>query len=125
MPFDINEAIQLGQILQAAYEVPAEYLAQRAGEAIPSQYDPLNRGYKILSTIYGNDLITDWNPSRGANIVSYGYVMQDEGRNLVIAIRGTEGIAEWMHDAAFLQKPIRLRWVPGIQRMVSLPSTSI
>jgi hypothetical protein len=65
MPFDMNEAIQLGQILQAAYEVPAEDLAQRAGEAIPSQYDPLNRGYKILSTIYGNDLITDWKP--GAN----------------------------------------------------------
>jgi hypothetical protein len=53
MPFDMNEAIQLGQILQAAYEVPAEDLAQRAGETIPSQYDPLNRGYKILSTIYG------------------------------------------------------------------------
>jgi hypothetical protein len=105
MPFDINEAIQLGQVLQAAYEVPAGDLTQRAGELIPTQYDPFSRGYTILSTIYGNDLITDWNPSRGANIVSYGYVVQDEGRNLVIVVRGTEGIAEWMHDAAFLQKP--------------------
>jgi hypothetical protein len=105
MPFDVNEAIQLGQIIQAAYEVSADNLTQRAGEVIASQFDPLNRGYTILATIYGNDLVTDFNPGRGNDIVSYGYVVQDEERHVVIAIRGTEGIAEWMHDAAFLQKP--------------------
>jgi len=43
MPFDINEAIQLGQVLQAAYEVPAEDLAQRAGERIHYTLDHLRQ----------------------------------------------------------------------------------
>src|SRR5271156_4045681 len=102
---DVNEAIQYGQLVQAAYAVATNDLTQRAGGSIDAQYDPLGRQYKIITTVYGNDLVTDLNVSRGNNIVSYGYVLQDQANNVVIAIRGTEGIVEWMHDAAFLQKP--------------------
>lgn len=103
--FNVNEAIQYGQLLQAAYCIPPNDLTQRAGMLIDDQFDPLGRRYIVLSSIFGSDLITDWNPLRAKSTASYGFVLQDKEQNVVIALRGTEGIAEWMHDAAFLQKP--------------------
>jgi hypothetical protein len=61
--------------------------------------------YTVVTTIYANDLATDINPSRGDDEVSIGLICQDQGGNVVIAIRGTEGILEWIHDAEFLQVP--------------------
>jgi hypothetical protein len=34
-----------------------------------------------------------------------GLVLLDKNNDEVIAIRGTEGIFEWVHDALYLQKP--------------------
>ncbi len=105
MAIDANLAIQYGQLVNAAYDVPTSDLTQRAGEKIPAARDPLGWDYSIISTVYGNDLVTDLAPLAGNDIVSYGYVLQDAARNVVIALRGTEHIREWIHDAAFLQKP--------------------
>ena len=58
--------------------------------------------YEVVTTFYGNDLATDINPGRALDIVSFGFVAQDPAGNVVVAIRGTEGILEWVQDAKFL-----------------------
>jgi len=99
---DLNKAIQFGLLVKAAEAVPPANTANAAGQSIPAIYDINNVGYKIVTTIYGNDLATDMNPERGKQIVSFGYILQAPNNDLVVAIRGTEGIWEWVHDAEFL-----------------------
>lgn len=100
-----DETIQFAQLVQAAYAVAANDLTQRTGQTIANKFDPLGRNYEIITSIYGNDLATDANRARGAQTVSYGFVAQDASGGVVLALRGTEGILEWLHDAAFLQVP--------------------
>ncbi len=42
------------------------------------------------------------NPGRALTIVSFGFAAQDAAGSGVVAIRGTEGIKEWIQDARFL-----------------------
>src|SRR5271166_275080 len=81
---DVNEAIKYGLLVQAAYAVPPASLTAASGNKIPSQYDPFNLNYTVVASIYGNDLATDLNPTRGDDIVSFGYVLQDQSGNVVI-----------------------------------------
>jgi len=102
---DANSAIQFGQLVAAAYTVDPTDLSQDAGKTIPASFDPYGNNYSIITTIYSNDLATDMNPDRDKHVVSFGYVLQDKNRNIVIVIRGTSGIWEWVHDAEFLYVP--------------------
>jgi hypothetical protein len=68
--------------------------------------------YQVLKTIYANDLITDFdldNPgSKGwvtIGVVAANSLTPAEITDVVLAIRGTEGIWEWVQDAKFLPKP--------------------
>jgi hypothetical protein len=98
---DFNQAIKFAQLVNAAYAVS------------PSTADPcgqsINAGdttYTVVSTVFANDLATEMNPGRGDNIVSIGLVLQlTGGDDIVIAIRGTEGIYEWIQDAKFGMAP--------------------
>jgi len=101
MDMDLNKAIQLGLLVKAAEAVPPNNTANEAGQSIPAIYDINNVGYKIVTTIYGNDLATDMKPERGDDIVSFGYILQAPNNDLVVPIRGTAGIWEWIHDAEF------------------------
>jgi Lipase (class 3) len=96
---DLNQAINYGQLVNAAYAVAPSNLANGAGSTITAG----GTSYTVVTTIYANDLATDMNPARGNQIVSIGLMLQDGAGNVVIAIRGTEGISEWIHDAEFLQ----------------------
>jgi hypothetical protein len=89
---DWNKAIQFAQLVNAAYD-------DFAGKAA------ITPGYDVVATIYANDLATDRNPGRGQTRVKMGLILQTQtGGDVVVAIRGTEGIKEWVQDAQFLDE---------------------
>jgi Lipase (class 3) len=92
---DWNKAIAYGQLVNAAYD-------DFAGKP------PARPGYNVVERIYANDLATDASRQRGAPvaIVAMGLILQAQASgDVVIAIRGTEGIKEWVQDAKFLKTP--------------------
>ena len=94
---DLNQAILYAELVNAAYAVDPTDVTNHAGQNI-------NVGavsYQVVTSIFANDLATDMNPERGKSRVSIGLIFQAAG-DVVIAIRGTEGIQEWVHDAEFL-----------------------
>jgi len=95
---DVNQAIKFAQLVNTAYAVDPTNVANSAGQ--PKSAGGTN--YTVITTVYANDLATDLNPLRGTNIVSIGFILQAVGASdVVIAIRGTEGIFEWVQDAKF------------------------
>jgi hypothetical protein len=99
---DLNQAIQFGLLVKAAETVPLANTAPAAGQTLPATYDSYNVGYKVVSTILGNDLARTMNPGRGDRIVSFGFILQGPNNDGVIAIRGTEDIRVWIHDFGFI-----------------------
>jgi hypothetical protein len=93
---DINEAIKFALLVNSAYAVS------------PSTTDPVGQSinadgtaYTVVSTIFANDLA-----GRSDNIVSIGLVLQcTASDDVVVAIRGTEGVYEWIQDAKFGMVP--------------------
>jgi predicted lipase len=98
---DLTTAINVAQLLNTTYDTLPSDLTNAAGNTVSAG----GTNYTVVTTIYANDLATDINPSRGDDEVSIGLICQDQAGNEVIAIRGTEGILEWIHDAEFLQVP--------------------
>jgi hypothetical protein len=101
---DLNAAITYGLLVQAAEAMPLNV----PGYDITGQ---LIYGYKVLATLYANDLSTDINPNKA--YLPFGFIAQSPapGTEIVVAIRGTETISEWVQDAQFLRKPYT--YVPG------------
>jgi len=101
---DPNTALRFGQLVNAAYAVAPNVLTNRAGDPVSVGTPAVD--YEVVTSIYANDLATDMNPDRGKNLVSIGLVLQATATgDAVIAIRGTEGIQEWVQDAKFLTVP--------------------
>jgi hypothetical protein len=96
---DFPKAIEFAQLINSAYAIPPGNLANSAGTALTAA----GTAYTVVTTIYAFDLATDMNPGRGSIPVSIGLICQaDAAGDVVIAIRGTEGIHEWINDAEFL-----------------------
>jgi len=94
-------AIQYAMLVLKAEAVLPGETVYKPGDVINIAYDAINVNYTVLTTFYGNDLATDVDRARGLAIVSFGFVAQDPAGNVVIAIRGTDGIFEWLQDAKF------------------------
>jgi predicted lipase len=95
-------AIKVAQLLNTTYDTLPSDLTNAAGKAVSAG----GANYTVVTTIYANDLSTDMNPSGGDDEVSIGLICQAaQAGDVVIAIRGTEGNVEWIHDAEFLQVP--------------------
>ncbi len=66
----------------------------------------------ILGFIVGSDTVDPRHPAYApgpiqllAQLTCYGVVVQRPNNEVVVAIRGTDGIAEWIEDAEFVFKP--------------------
>ena len=99
---DMNRAIQYAILVKVAEAVTPSDTVYKPGDNISVSYDAINLDYTVVTTFYANDLATDLNPLRASQIVSFGFVAQDATGNVAVAIRGTDGILEWVQDARFL-----------------------
>jgi hypothetical protein len=105
---DLNQAILYAQLVNAAYAVDPANMTNSRGQAVTVGAV----SYAVVTSIFANDLATDMNPARGQSRVSIGLILQAAtAGDVVIAIRGTEGIQEWIHDAEFLL--VQCPFLPG------------
>ncbi len=70
-------------------------------------------GYTMVQTIYGDDLATDVDSHLG-DVVTFGFMAVSAQKELVAAIRGTDTILEWLHDASFLMVPTPIASAHGL-----------
>jgi hypothetical protein len=67
------------------------------------------KSYKVLSTLYANDLATMLKPDRpefeGYKTIGILAVNEADPSDVYLAVRGTENIWEWLQDFNFLQRP--------------------
>ncbi len=100
---DLSKTIHFGQVVGKAYEVPPTQLANAAGQTLTVTLGDASTTYVVITTVYANDLATDMNPQRGDARVSIGLILQNTTTgDALIAIRGTEGVHEWLQDGRFL-----------------------
>ena len=99
---DWQAAIHYARLVKAAADIAPDAVCGTS-VTIPMQGVPIS--YAVQGNIFANDLATESNDARRELVVSIGYVAQDDAGNVVIAIRGTHGIHEWLHDFRYFAVP--------------------
>lgn len=111
---NVQAAINAGLFVQFVYNnwnVQSQSTNLDGRAVVASNGAPVipGKNYKVLKTIYSNDLATDLCPNRPLleGYKTLGIVAQDvtDTTDVVIAVRGTEGIYEWLQDGKFLPRP--------------------
>ncbi len=106
-PINWNTAIQYANLVTIAESVAP------SGSYGKSETDQIKAdGYTSLQTLYGDELATDIDPHIG-QVVSFGFLAVSAAKELVAAIRGTDTILEWLHDASFLMVPCPIAGASG------------
>lgn len=96
---DWNLAIRYAALVKTAESVAP------SGTYSPTQIAAIkSAGYTYLQTLYADDLATDIDPHIG-EVVAFGFIAVSDAKELVVAIRGTDTILEWLHDGSFLMVP--------------------
>jgi hypothetical protein len=99
LPINWNTAIQYALLVKIAESVnPTGAYGPNETSAIKTA------GYTFLQTLYGDDLATDIDSHLG-DVVTFGFLAVSDAKELVAAIRGTDTILEWLHDASYLMMP--------------------
>ncbi len=103
---DPNRAIQFGLLVQAAYVLASGISNDnlpKVGSILDAAFDPFGVGYTIESVICGNELALT---VKGPLYVSVpiGLILSTSQNDIVVAMRGSERVWEWLHDVAFLQE---------------------
>jgi predicted lipase len=88
--FSVDEALELGKFVLAAYDL---FNANDPPDFAPPA------GYQLVSKIYADDLTDDL-----PDYKVFGFVAQS-GSDVVVAIRGTEGVFEWLMNSLFAPQP--------------------
>jgi len=102
-----NTAIHYASLVKIAESVAP------AGSYGKTEIDQIKAaGYTFLQTLYGDDLATDIDPHLG-DVVSFGFLAVSDAKELVAAIRGTDTLWEWLHDASFLMVPCPIAGASG------------
>ncbi len=99
LPIDWNIAIKYANLVKIA-----ESVAPTGAYGQPEIDQIQSAGYGFLQTLYGDDLATDIDPHLG-DVVTFGFLAVSATKELVAAIRGTDTILEWLHDASYLMVP--------------------
>lgn len=96
MSIDWNAALKYARLVKLAESVRPE------GGYGPRQIAALqDLDYKFVAAIYGSDLATNVHPN-AADVVTFGFIALSTDDELLVAIRGTDTLLEWVHDAEFL-----------------------
>ena len=107
---NVQAAINAGLFLQFVYDswnVPSQTTNLDGRSVVTSNGLPVIPGktYNVLKTIYSNDLATDISPQRPQleGYKTIGIIAQNaaDDTDIFIAVRGTEGIWEWLQDFKF------------------------
>jgi hypothetical protein len=106
-PIDWNTAIRYAGLVEIA-----EAVDPSGSYGAPEISQIKAAGYTFLQTLYGDDLATDIDPHIG-DVVSFGFLAVSPAKELVAAIRGTDTILEWLHDASFLMVPTSIAGAHG------------
>jgi len=107
LPVNWNTAIQYAGLVKIA-----EAVAPNGSYGPPEISQIKLAGYTFLQTIYGDDLATDIDSHLGC-VVTFGFLAVSDAKELVAAIRGTDTILEWLHDASYLMVPSTIPGVHG------------
>jgi len=111
---NVQAAINAGLFVQFVYDnwnTASQATNLDGRPVVTSAGQPVIPGktYKVLKTIYSNDLATDFNPQKPQleGFKTIGIVAQNaaDDADVYIAVRGTEGIWEWIQDFKFLPRP--------------------
>jgi hypothetical protein len=96
---DWNTAIQYARLVKLAEDAGPAGNDDLLRTSLPAQ------NYAFVQTFFGNDLATDIDPKEDADPVAFGFLAISAGGELVVSIRGTDTIFEWLQDAEFLLIP--------------------
>ncbi|HUN83801.1 MAG TPA: hypothetical protein VMU48_05445 [Terracidiphilus sp.] len=111
---NVQAAINAGLFVQFVYNNwngPSQSTSLDGRAVVNPAGQPVipGKNYVVLKTIYSNDLATDINPQKPLTegYKTIGVVAQNgaDATDVFIAVRGTEGIWEWLQDFKFLPRP--------------------